>query len=115
MDQLATILKGQGYSVSVQDGTLQILSNDKALDKEAVSLTADSGLIGTPDTGLEGEMAVKTVLMPELSPGRLIQIETAVFKGMAIIERVRFKGATFGEAWDTELVVRRPFKSFFFS
>ena len=115
MDQLAGILKGQGYSVSVQDGTLQILSNDKALDKEAISLTADTGLIGTPETGLEGEMVVKTVLSPELSPGRLLHIESAVFKGVAIIERLRYKGATFGEAWDTELVVRRPFKSFFFS
>ncbi len=59
-------------------------------------------------------MVVKTALSPELSPGRLVHIESAVFKGMAIIERLRFKGATFGEAWDTELVVRRPFKSFFF-
>jgi len=115
MDELASILKGQGYSVSVQDGTLQILNNDKALEKEAISLTPDSGLIGTPETALEGEMSVKTVLMPELSPGRMVHIESAVFKGMAIIERVKFSGSIFGPVWDSDLTVRRPFKSFFYS
>jgi len=52
--------------------------------------------------------------MPELSPGRMVHIESAVFKGMAIIERVKFPGSIFGAVWDSDLTVRRPFKSFFF-
>ena len=107
MEELSNILKSQGYSVSIQDGAIQILKNGQALSKVAISLDSNSGLIGTPETGLDGAMTVKTVLMPELRPGGNIFVKSQVFNGYALIERVRFEGANFGKTWGAEIAARR--------
>lgn len=41
-------------------------------------------------------------MMPELFPGRKINIESALCNGFAIIESVHFEGANFGNTWDVE-------------
>lgn len=46
------------------------------------------------------------ILMPELLPGQMVHIESAVFKGFATIQRVRFEGASFGDAWGAEIEAR---------
>ena len=41
--------------------------------------------------------------MPELSPGRLVHVDSAMFKGFVTIERVRFTGSNFGDEWESEM------------
>ncbi len=99
MDELCRILRQYGYSASVQDNNLQVLKQWQALDKQAINLTADSGLKGTPEVGSDKKIQIQAVLMPELMPGQMAHIESAVFKGFATIESVRFEGANFGDVW----------------
>ncbi len=103
MAEVTRLLAGQGIKASVQNHTLQIRRTNQPIQKEAVSLSSASGLIASPQIGAHGEMTVRSVLMPELLPGRKIHVDAASFKGFAIIKTVRFFGANFGDAWEAEM------------
>lgn len=105
MHSMTSILQGKA-SVSIQDGKLQILKKGEALQKEALVLSSDSGLLSTPEIGSKGEMTLKTVILPELSPGRKVIIRSSVFNGLATIQSVRFSGTNFGENWECEVGVK---------
>lgn len=103
MDELCRILCQYGYTASVQNNSLQVLKQGQSLENQAINLTADSGLKGTPELGGDKTLQVQTVLMPELLPGQIIHIESAVFNGVANIQSVRFEGANFGDVWSADL------------
>ena len=97
------ILAGQSMRLSIQNGALQIRKKGRPLQKEAISLSADSGLTASPEIGAKGKMTVRTLLMPELSPGRKVHIDSAMFKGFVTVEQVRFMGSTFTDEWKSEI------------
>lgn len=103
MDELCRILCRYGYTASVQNNSLQVLKQGQALEKQAINLTANSGLKATPEIGSDKRIQAQTVLMPELLPGQMVYIESAVFIGFATIQSVRFEGTNFGDAWDADL------------
>ncbi len=103
MMAISHILRGQNMNASVQNGILQILKKGAALQKEAVSLSAESGLMSSPEIGKKGEVVIKARLMPEFAPGRLVHIDSAMYKGFVVIQKARFAGANFGEEWECEL------------
>lgn len=103
MDELCRILCQYGYTASVQNNSLQVLKRGASLEKQAINLTANSGLKETPEVGSDKGLQVQAVLMPELLPGQMVHIESAVFNGFATIQSVRFEGANHGEAWNADL------------
>lgn len=103
MDELCRVLRHFGYSASVQNNALQVLKQGQALEKQAINLTANSGLKGSPEIGTDKKIKVQSVLMPELLPGQMVHIESAVFKGFATIQSVRFEGSNFCDAWEAEM------------
>ena len=106
MKDLAHILKGKKFNVSVQNRSLQVRKKDEPLQKEAISLSAETGLIASPDLGTKGELIVRSLLMPDFSPGRKVHISSETFKGFATIEKVRFTGSTFDQEWEAEMKCR---------
>gem|GEM_PF-1182907 len=103
MDELGRILRHFGYSTSVQNQALQIIKQGEPLEQQAISLSANSGLSATPELGSDKKLQIKSVLMPELLPGSMVHVDSAVFKGFAIIQAVRFDGSNFDDAWGTEM------------
>lgn len=106
MDELCHVLRQYGYSASVQSNSLQVLKQAQALDKQAINLTATSGLKGTPEIGSDKKILVHAVLMPDFLPGQLVHIESAVFNDFVTIQSLRFEGANFGDAWSAEIDCR---------
>ncbi len=100
---ISQILRGQNMNASVQNGALQILKKGAALQKEAISISPESGLMNSPEIGKKGEIVIKARLMPEFAPGRLVHIDSAMYKGFVVIQKARFAGANFGEEWECEL------------
>lgn len=99
-------LVGKDFCVSVQRQSLQIRKSDEALPQEALSLSSESGLLGSPEPGSKGEIIVRALLIPELNPGRKVHIKSSSFEGFLTIESVRFNGSNFGELWEAEVVGR---------
>ncbi|MGH7249510.1 MAG: hypothetical protein ACREGC_00895, partial [Minisyncoccia bacterium] len=103
MAALRRVLESHDFKASVQNNALQILKKGQALQKEAISLSAASGLLASPEIGSDGEIIVRALIMPELAPGRQVHVDSATHKGFLTINQVRFSGANFGDAWEAEM------------
>ena len=44
--------------------------------------------------------------MPELKPGLSLYIDSLIFKGLSIIQSVKFEGSTYDENWFSEVEVK---------
>jgi hypothetical protein len=65
---------------SIQDGVLQILDRGKALESQAVLLSANTGLIGSPTVDHKGIVTFKALIQPDLVPGHKVAFDTRNFK-----------------------------------
>jgi hypothetical protein len=104
MAEVARLLSSQNIHASIQNQGLQLRKKNQPLQKEALVLSNDTGLLASPEMSSKGTIMVRCLLMPELSPGRKVHIDSAVFKGFATIEKVRFTGANFGQEWEADLL-----------
>lgn len=110
--ELDRVTKAAGLEWSIQDGVLQILPPEKVTQEDAVVLSADSGLIGSPDH----KMAEKPDLPPLLKaqsllnggfrPGRAVKIEALSRTGFYRVENVEHAGDTHGAEWTTTIEAR---------
>lgn len=105
--QLDKLMATAGRSWSIQDGTLQILRPDGTTAEAAVLLNAASGLVGSPEFGEKNLLTVKSLLQPDLRPGRKVQLEAAAVKGLFRVEKVTHSGDTAGSEWYSACELRR--------
>ncbi|MEI6807010.1 MAG: hypothetical protein WCK49_11015, partial [Myxococcaceae bacterium] len=104
MQQLHKALKPLGLEASIQDNALQILVSKQALEQTAVLLSADTGLLGSPQLSNQGVLRAQALLNHELFPGRKIKLETREIKEPHfVIQRVNFRGDTAGSDWTVDL------------
>lgn len=97
---LNSMLRGFGMSFSIQRGQIQILQNGGASDLPAVKLGYDSGLVDIPQLGEKKDKATvtfKSLLQPELFPGRRVIIASPGLNGTFIVADTKHKGANFGQ------------------
>ena len=99
--QFDKIVKSMGYSWSIQDGQLQLLEPTETIGQDAVLLTPGTGLVGTPEAGEKGFIKVRSLLQPDLLPGRKIQVQSKNddVSGFFRVEKVTFLGDTWGNDW----------------
>jgi hypothetical protein len=120
-EQMNMLMERQGLGWSIQDGQIQVLPRDDATSEEAILLTPETGLIGSPfqakvirqDTlarsslgALEGAISVTSLLNPRIRPGRRIRVQSRFIDGTFIVEKVRHFGDTHGKPWYTEVEAR---------
>jgi hypothetical protein len=106
MKDVCRMLKGKQFNISVQNRSLQLRKKNESLQREAISLSANTGLTATPEIGTKGEFVVRSLLMPDFSPGRKVHINSEGINAIATIEAVRFTGSNFGPDWEAELKCR---------
>lgn len=100
-------LKAAGIEWSIQDGTLQLTDPGKATQERAYVLSADSGLVGSPDHGAPGKngepplLKARCLLNGELRPGRAVSIDSVGRSGFYRVETVEHSGDTHGADWTT--------------
>jgi hypothetical protein len=109
--ELDTFLNSLGLTYSIQDGALQVLRYGQATAAPAVVLNASTGLIGSPEFGETGKdkhtiLKIKSLLQPELVPGRRIKLESETKECIARVDKVTHTGDTHGPAWYSDLECR---------
>lgn len=103
--QMTKLLGLSGRTWSIQSGQLQILGPTEVRNDEAVLITADTGMIGSPESGAPknpGEPSVVKVSVtmdPRLVPGGRVKVESRRVSGLFKIERVTHVGDTHGPNW----------------
>lgn len=108
-DELTNLLAPFGYRWSIQNGQLTILADEQVTPGEALVISQDTGMIGTPEFGAPKKkggkptLTVQSLLYPEVNPGGLIHVESLHIKGNFKVSRVNHIGDTHGPDWTTEI------------
>lgn len=95
---------------SIQDGNLQVLDLGGALARDAVLLSAATGMIGTPEVVTRRVITVKALLQPGLVPGQLVVVRSDALAITAPwrITEAEYSGDTHGPDWHATLTCHRP-------
>ena len=107
--ELTRVLQPLKLNWSIQDGRLQILGKNQHSNRQAIVVSQDTGMIGSPEFGApenKGEKPLLTVSMllyPGLTPGGRIQVESRHVNGLFKIQKVTHSGDTHGEEWKSEI------------
>lgn len=97
--ELERICRSAGLEWSIQDGTLQFLVGEKALNATAVSVTPSTGLVDTwkiHQTKNGKVIKLRTFIIPNLFPGRKMQLED---KTVWRVQRAHYHGGTVEKDW----------------
>jgi hypothetical protein len=107
MRSIDRLAKSIGYTVSVQDQTLQILLPGHALDAEVPEISPTTGLIGSPQTGTpekKGGPALvefRSLLQPT-RPGAKVHLKSARYDSDVRVKKCSFLLDTHSENWYTD-------------
>lgn len=93
---------------SIQNGTLLLLPRGKASEVDAVVLSPETGLIGSPSVDGKGIVKAQALIMPGLEPGRLVRIDSRYVRGDFRVEKVDFTGDTHDTDWYAEIEAKTP-------
>jgi hypothetical protein len=102
-EELRGVLRSCGFTYSVNDNVLQVLRRGNAIQRTAVRLVWNRGLIGSPVKNLDGTVKVNTLLNPDIYPGRQIQVESRTVNGNFRAKKVKYTGDTAGLPWYCEI------------
>ncbi len=106
-DAIDNITKSMGLEWSIQGGQLQILEPNETTQDEAVLLSTGSGLIGSPTAGEKGRVKARSLLQPDIFPGRKVQIQSALFEGSFFkTEKVKHAGDTWSTNWFSDMELK---------
>lgn len=110
--EMDKILKPHGFGYSVQDDQLQILKGDELNRAEAIIVSPDHGMVGSPELGTpeaKGKppiLRVRMFLEPALSPGGLLQVRSRDITGDFRMLRIVHTGDTHAQPWYSEIEAR---------
>lgn len=105
--QMTKILKARGASWSVQDGRLQILKSGGTRPDEALVMSQETGMIGSPSLaapkkpGEPSLLNVAHLLYPQITPGGKVSLKSRFLNGVYRVDRVQHEGDTHDAAWTT--------------
>jgi hypothetical protein len=119
---MSTLMRSCRLSWSVQKGVLQICNLGKPIDREVYRLSSDTGMIGIPVPEVDaiataapaaggkeskaGLLKVRTLLLHQLYPKAIVQLDSADFKGGYQITQVDHAGDSAQVDWYTDVLLR---------
>ncbi len=113
--EIDRLLRSQGLTFSVQDGSIQILPLAGYTPRAAVLIDENHGMVGSPEGGSaphKGKartLKVKCLLdadKAKLKPGDRVSVQSEQHKGVYVVQKINFEGDTHGDNWFAEMEVR---------
>ncbi len=110
-DVLDSLLKPEGFSMSIQDNQPMILSEDTAVG-QTYTISEENGMIGSPEFGRPSrkgkapDVTVRSLLYPEIRPGHPVNVTTRDLNGLFKVKDVKHKGDTHGTDWMTTVEIK---------
>jgi hypothetical protein len=105
-EELDRLARSCGLEWSIQDDELQFLDYGEPLAQLAVRLTSDTGLLGSPEPGNKGVVEARCLMLPDLYPGRRVDLQSQHVRGMHRLETTKHVGSTFGGEWYIDLQLK---------
>lgn len=101
-DILDQITSEAGTEWSIQDNEVQILGKFQTTDEDALLISPQSGLIQSPIRRAE-DIELTSLLIPQIRPGRLLEIQSRDVNGFYRVRKVTFNGDTFEGEWNAKV------------
>jgi hypothetical protein len=105
-EELDRLARSCNLEWSIQDDELQFLDYGEPLAQLAVRLTSETGLIGSPEPGNKGIVEARCLIIPDLYPGRRVELQSEHVRGMHRLETSKHTGSTFGPEWYVDLQLK---------
>lgn len=106
--ELTRLLDSVGLEWSVQGEEIQILRKGQALTSTVIKIGSGTGLIGSPEVGSDGVVNFTSLLNPDISPGRRVQLDSrTVDGGVFRVLRVKNTGDIAGPDWFAQCEAKR--------
>lgn len=105
-EELDRLARSCGLEWSIQDDELQFLDYGEPLAQLAVRLTTDTGLLGSPEPGNKGVVEARCLMLPDLYPGRRVDLQSEHVRGMHRLETTKHVGSTFSAEWYIDLQLK---------
>lgn len=128
---LDRVTRAAGLSWSIQGGALQVVRSGGATSRRAVVLSADSGMVGSPERERKGNQQVARVqdqnqqrtarvntatknydgwrvtslLMPTIVPSDPVKLEARGVTGVFVVRELTHRGDSEGGDWQTEMLL----------
>lgn len=99
--ELTRVTRSLGLEWSVQNGVLQLLGLGRSLNRTAVRLSSDSGLLNAEIS--KGRLKAEALLIPDLVPGRKVLVDSPSAQGVFRIDSAEYSGDTKGEDWTAKI------------
>lgn len=113
--EFTKVLKRAGFGWSIQDGQIQLTRSGQVLDpSKAIILNQKTGLIGSPEQGEKGLIKARSLLQPDLQPGKRVLIQAGPrdasgvpeIDGFFRVDKTIFSGDTWGGDWYSDIEAR---------
>jgi hypothetical protein len=107
--ELTRVLNAYGVEWSFQDERLQVLLPNGVKDGQAVLISQDTGMVGSPEFGAPSKdgkpptLHVKTLLEPRINAGGTIVVAARDIHGSFRVNRCIHIGDTHAQPWYTEV------------
>jgi hypothetical protein len=108
---ITDICRSGNLEWSIQDGTIQLLDIGASLTAKPYSLSASTGLVGSPKLDKDGKVTASVLMLPDLRPGLPVVFDSKFVKGTFRVIECTYEGDTWGEgddAWGIEITCDRP-------
>ncbi len=99
---LDTLARTVGGGWSLQDGELQVLSATGTTAEDAVLISPESGLVGSPTQTKDG-IELVSLLQPTIRPGRRFRLDSRDFRGVYRAGDVEHSGDS---GWESDFYTR---------
>lgn len=106
-DMMNDFCRAADLEWSIQDGAIQFIDKGKALSLTAIKLSSATGMLDSPSVDVDGILKVKTLLIPDVRPGRLLVVNSRRIKGDFKIEKITYTGDSSGGDWGLEIEAAR--------
>jgi hypothetical protein len=101
-------MRATGMSWSVQNGNLVIRPLVRTSIVEALVLSADTNLVGSPSQEERHKVACECLMIAGVEPGQLVRLESRFITGTYEIEECEYRGESAGKAWTIKCLLRPP-------
>lgn len=107
-DKLQQSLLPFGLQYTLNDGTVQIIPTDGTTAEQAILLSPDTGLVGSPEPMSDKKPAaganvkrlrLTSLLQPGFMPGRRVALQGVQYAGVYRVDRLIHKGDSHGQDW----------------
>lgn len=102
-DELTRLLESNGLRWSIQDGVVQVIGVNAALRTTAIRLAPETGLLGVPSIDNKRRLKAQTLLLPDLFPGRKVQLDSVNGAGFFRVDKTQHRGSLFGNDFTVTL------------